>query len=610
MSAYIGSELKGTNPTDIDVSEYFSVTSIPANENIDIVTLDKTTPKIKIVGNILAGQTIILTVKKPLPTNFIQISLGVYFPKPTGDASNTCKIQIDDQIETYSYFAHRTSGIGSPLIANLTPIFLAPKTNIVITILQDLNQLQGFRFIGLTGYDNNGIAHNISKAYIGIPTEKTKDVPRQETTTTTKTISCTVNDTNTASQYKKLSDLFTITNGSSYYFANTNTESTNNYSTYKSNNGGHSSTTASTTLTALHDFSALSFGYSYSGESNYDYVTLTVGGTTVESKASGSTTNKTWSGTLSKGQTIKITFTKDNSYDRYDDCGTIYNIQATYQATVTETITVIDKVGTGEYANLARRVKKIYLGDENNKAQLVFGRPNYVLVSYTPTKNSSGFSIKGLSEKPSALMIFTAITGNNGSIYNNSGCWSYTNYSANQCSGYYLKNGTAYHITTPPTITINDYVNITSLGKVTINNVETEVESPAGIKVYAALIYNKTGNDIYYGSSLSTDDVTRYSFYVNLPKIGNNYDYVAPFGFVMPSNVTMFLDFTNHKVLYNNHSSSNNQWYIDRIDTMTEAQKYTKYKVNLPRNSQSKLTIPNAANIILLSHESQKEVTY
>lgn len=386
MGAYIGSELKGTNPTDIDVNEYFSVTSIPANENIKIITISNTTPKIQIIGNILAGQTIILTVKKPLPTNFIQISLGVYFPQPTGDPLNTCKIQIDDQIETYSYFAHRTSGIGSPLIANLTPIFLAPKTNIVITILQDLNQLQGFRFIGLTGYDNNGIAHNISKAYIGVPTEKTKDVPRQETTTITKTISCTVNDANTASQYKKLSDLFTITNGSSYYFANDNTESTNNYSTYKSNNGGQDSTTASTTLTALHDFSALSFGYSYSGESNYDYVTLTVGGTTVESKASGDTTNKTWSGTLSKGQTIKITYTKDTSYNRYDDCGTIYNIQATYQATVTETTTVIDKVGTGEYANLARRVKAIYIGDNQGKAQFCFcTSPEYII----DTDNSS-----------------------------------------------------------------------------------------------------------------------------------------------------------------------------------------------------------------------------
>lgn len=470
-----------------------------------------------------------------------------------------------------------------------------------------LDDLSNFSSVITTPNDK---AHNISKAYIGIHSEKTKDVPRQETTTTTKTISCTVNDANTASQYKKLSDLFTITNGSDYYFANNNTESTNNYSTYKSNNGGHSNTTASTTLTALHDFSALSFGYSYSGESNYDYVTLTVGGTTVESKASGSTTNKTWSGTLSKGQTIKITFTKDGSYDRYDDCGTIYNIQATYKATVTETTTVIDKVGTGEYANLARNIKKIYLGDENNKAQLVFGKPNYVLISYTPTKNSRGFTIKNLKEKPNGLMIFTAITGNNGSIYTNSGCWSYTDYSINKCSGYYLKNGTAYHITTPPTITINDYVNITSLGKITINNVETEVESPAGIKIYAALIYNKTGNDIYYKTSLTTSDITRYSFLVDLPKIGNNYDYIAPFGFVIPSSVNMFLDFTNHKVLYNNGSSSNNRWYIGNIDTATEAQKYTEYKINLPRNSQNGLTPPGTSHVILLSHESQKEVTY
>lgn len=385
MGAYIGSELEDTNSTSIDINEYFSVTSMPANENIKITTVG-TGSRIQIpASNILSGQTIILTVKKTFPTNFIQILLGVWSNYPEEDEPNTCKIQIDDQVEIYSNFAHPQ--IGSPVISNLTPIFLAPKTNIVITLLKDYND-EVPRLIGLTGYNNNGIAHNISKVYIGVPTEKTKDVPRQETITTTKTISCTVNDANTASQYKKLSDLFTITN-ESYYFANTNTESTNNYSTYKSNNGGYSSTTASTTLTALHDFSALSFGYSYSGESNYDYVTLTVGGTTVESKASGSTTNKTWSGTLSKGQTIKITFTKDSSYNKYDDCGTIYNIQATYQATVTETITVIDKVGTGEYVNLARRVKAIYIGDPFTEiARLVFAKaPEYIIDTDTSSTN-------------------------------------------------------------------------------------------------------------------------------------------------------------------------------------------------------------------------------
>lgn len=237
--------------------------------------------------------------------------------------------------------------------------------NFTLTV-SDVSLFSSVNHIFFRVSDNK--AHNISKAYIGVTTEKTKDVPRKETTATT--ISCTVNDANTANQYKKLSDLFTITNGSSYYFANDSTESANNYSTYKSNNVGVNNSTASTTLTALYDFSALSFGYSYSSESSYDYVTLTVGGTTIESKASGNTTNKTWSGTLSKGQTIVITYVKDSSQHKNNDCGTIYNIQATYQTT--ETTTIIDKVGTGEYANLARKVKKIYLGDENNKAQLVF----------------------------------------------------------------------------------------------------------------------------------------------------------------------------------------------------------------------------------------------
>lgn len=67
-------------------------------------------------------------------------------------------------------------------------------------------------------------------------------------------------------------------------------------------NGGVNSSTATTTLTAKVDMSALTFSYSYSSEQNYDKFTLTVGGTTVESAVSGATTTKSYSGSLKAGQ--------------------------------------------------------------------------------------------------------------------------------------------------------------------------------------------------------------------------------------------------------------------------------------------------------------------
>ena len=404
MSAYIGSDGDGTRLWDITGHNNLlaNVTWLTASEIQQYFSWSASATDIKFSNNSIYFSNLSNTEKSfnininNIPKKYI----GFYFSSSSSLDISTLAMEPGDILVTFTFQNTNTitafqsaTGTGDGTVGcifdskkeeNITANFKIRAGDssyyCYIFLLDDLSIFSEV----ITTSDNK--ARNISKAYIGVLTEKTKDVPRQETTTTTKTISYTVNDANTASQYKKLSDLFTITNESYYYFANTNTESTNNYSTYKSNNGGQGSTTASTTLTALHDFSALSFGYSYSGESNCDYVTLTVGGTTIESKASGSTTNKTWSGKLSKGQTIKITYTKDGSYNRYDDCGTIYNIQATCQTTVTETTTVIDKVGTGEYANLARRVKAIYIGDNQGKAKLCFcTSPEYII----DTDNSS-----------------------------------------------------------------------------------------------------------------------------------------------------------------------------------------------------------------------------
>lgn len=108
-----------------------------------------------------------------------------------------------------------------------------------------------------------------------------------------------------------ISDYFTVTNGT-YYFAGSG-------SVFTSNNSGESNSTASTVLTAKQDISVLAFNYSYSSEAKYDTFTLKVGGTTVEDGISGATTNKTYNGSLAKGQTVEFTYSKDSSQNANDD---------------------------------------------------------------------------------------------------------------------------------------------------------------------------------------------------------------------------------------------------------------------------------------------------
>lgn len=118
-----------------------------------------------------------------------------------------------------------------------------------------------------------------------------------------------------------IGDYFTVTNGR-YYFKGSG-------AVFTSNNAGKASSTASTILTAKQDISVLAFGYSYSSEAKYDKFTLKVGGTTVENGVSGATTNKTYSGSLAKGQTVEFTYTKDSSQNANDDKCTFSNMYIT-----------------------------------------------------------------------------------------------------------------------------------------------------------------------------------------------------------------------------------------------------------------------------------------
>ena len=116
-----------------------------------------------------------------------------------------------------------------------------------------------------------------------------------------------------------ISDYFTVTNGSSYYFKGEG-------NVFTTNNAGVNSSTATTTLTAKQDISEISFNYSYSSEPNYDKFTLKVAGSTIENAVSGATTTKSYNGSLTSGQTIEFTYVKDSSVNKNDDKCTFSNM--------------------------------------------------------------------------------------------------------------------------------------------------------------------------------------------------------------------------------------------------------------------------------------------
>lgn len=150
-----------------------------------------------------------------------------------------------------------------------------------------------------------------------------------------------------------ITNYFTVSNGS-YYFSGSGDK-------FTSNNKGVHGTTATTTLTAKQDYTLLSFTYSYSGEAGCDYLNLRVNGVAIETNAYGSTTTKTYTGSILAGQTIEFSFRKDGSVDRYDDCATWSNM------------VVEQKTQSGtENRVVARRISKIYIGDSSGIAKLIY----------------------------------------------------------------------------------------------------------------------------------------------------------------------------------------------------------------------------------------------
>lgn len=155
-----------------------------------------------------------------------------------------------------------------------------------------------------------------------------------------------------------ISNFFTVTNNT-YYFAGEG-------SVFTSNNKGKSSKNAYTKLTALNDMT-LSLDYSYSSESGCDTFTFIAGDRVIEADVSGATTNKSWNGTLTAGQSLSFTYAKDSSVDKnLDQCSFSNMVIQTQEEVLVEVLRnsyarKISKAYIG-IDNVAHKIKKAYIG--------------------------------------------------------------------------------------------------------------------------------------------------------------------------------------------------------------------------------------------------------
>lgn len=185
----------------------------------------------------------------------------------------------------------------------------------------------------------NGVAKKVKKMYLGVDTQ----VPIMSETTQ----QLTLNDTN----LKEFFDVSAETGTNKWTPLNI----TGGGVSFSPGNYGVNSTTATCTLTAKENLTNIVIGYSYVTEKSYDKVTITRNGSTLLNAASGSNTGTFDATTLAKGQTIKLTYTKDSSQSA---SGEKVNIDITCDP-IQKTVQTI----TGyEMQEIARKIKKGYIG--------------------------------------------------------------------------------------------------------------------------------------------------------------------------------------------------------------------------------------------------------
>lgn len=182
------------------------------------------------------------------------------------------------------------------------------------------------------GTETKSVARKVKQAYIGVDVELPVYGGEEIIQITSSNVS----------------NYFTVTRDD-YYF------------TWSGNNlvseGIDHSESAMITLKAKSDIYNISFDYAVSSESGYDFLVILLGNNLIV-KESGEKSGS-WSGSISAGSSLSFTYTKDSSSDSGSDKATISNIS------------IKSKVQTGtEIKSVAKRVKRAYVGDSNNKARL------------------------------------------------------------------------------------------------------------------------------------------------------------------------------------------------------------------------------------------------
>lgn len=156
----------------------------------------------------------------------------------------------------------------------------------------------------------------------------------------------------------------------SKYFTSSNESDTfvQSGGTLENNNKNIDGTTATITLTAKQT-SSIRFEYGWGTEARYDKFTIVVGETTVTSSVSGTGSNSQ-SGTIYKGQTISLTYSKDGSNSFSGDYAKIYNVVLSGLPSA-----IVPVAAQKLYFGLPEGggnvvVQKAYIGDSTNTPRL------------------------------------------------------------------------------------------------------------------------------------------------------------------------------------------------------------------------------------------------
>ena len=235
---------------------------------------------------------------------------------------------------------------------------------------------------GIIGYEKKEVARNIPKAYLGI----NSNVPIIGTTTIQTPYP--LNTSNLTSYY------FTVSNSGSYSWSRANISGGG--LKLAPGNFGEDSSESGIRLTAKNNLTNVNISGAYYTESNWDKITLTVGSSTVLNAVSGTQTYKSfWTGNLNAGQAIYLYYSKDGSQSASNESSTYFNITCDdYVITSTE-----QGIVGYEQKDVARKIVKGYIGDENGKARLFFGESSSIIYTGLYDELDSTYTINGTSYK-------------------------------------------------------------------------------------------------------------------------------------------------------------------------------------------------------------------